>query len=133
MELTDDRKKCKTCVGNNNLFVPDTEGNCVLPPKIIKGCMHYDEDGKCTDCVGGYEKTADGSCKFINCPNGAKKKDHCLYCKPGYNLINDGTCIGYDRNSSSGRNQVKYALLLLLSLLFWKNSLYKNNLILKNL
>ena len=130
-ELTDDKKKCKTCVGNNEFFVPDAEGNCVI--QIIKGCLHYDKDGKCTDCGEEYEKTDEGGCIFKKCPNGEKTREYCRLCKAGYNQGSDGKCFRYDEseNSSSGRKKVKYAFLLLLSLLSWKNSLDKTNLILK--
>lgn len=122
LELSNDRKKCITCIGEGHI-VPDNEGNCILPPKIIKGCEDYDNDGKCIDCdEEDYEITADGSCKFKECPNGGNKREYCAICKVGYitEKDGDGTCIGYDgsKDSSSGRNQVKYAFLLLLSLLF---------------
>lgn len=122
IELTNDRTKCKTCKGHDHI-VPDAQGNCVLPPKIIKGCLYYDSEGKCTVCdEDDYEKTADGSCKFKECPNGENKREYCAICKVGYvrEKDGDGTCIGYDgsKDSSSGRNQVKYVFLLLLSLLF---------------
>lgn len=122
LELTNDRTKCKTCVGEGHI-VPDEQGNCILPSKIIKGCEDYDKEGKCIDCdEEDYEITAEGSCKFKECPNGGKKREYCVICKAGYyqEKGGDGTCIGYDgsKDSSSGRNQVKYAFLLLLSLLF---------------
>ena len=96
---TNDKTKCSKCVGG----ITPTDGNCILPSTLIKGCVKYGENGVCTKCEeDDYEPTNDGkSCKFIGCGEDSYKVEYCGLCKAGYYLDDDeedydGLCHGYD-------------------------------------
>jgi len=122
LKFDSSRNKCVICLGDIN---PDSDGKCNLPSPLIKGCIKYGSDKKCTECINegeDYELTA-GTCKVIDCKDGKKKYEYCLACKAGYYMEWDGErddyiCIGYDgsmdtsSSDSSSRNTVEYALLI---------------------
>ena len=113
-------EKCTKCIYD---ILPDTNGKCNLP--LIKGCVQYGSDGKCTQCERKYNayELKDGTCQFKECKEGEQKIEYCDECKAGYFESEDANdndiCIGYDgsmdtssSDSSSSRNKVEYALLI---------------------
>ena len=112
-------EKCTKCVYD---IPPDTDGKCNLP--LIKGCVQYGSDGKCTQCerkINAYE-LKDGTCQFKECKEGEQKIEYCDECKAGYfegeDANDNDICIGYDgsmdtsSSDSSSRHKVEYALLI---------------------
>ena len=90
---------------------------------MIKGCIQYGSDGKCTQCERNYNayELKDGTCQFKECKEGEKKFEYCDECKVGYfegeDANDNDICIGYDgsmdtSSDSSSRNKVEYALLI---------------------
>ena len=112
-------EKCISCVGG---IIPDANGKCNLPSPLIKGCIEYGSDGKCTTCKSvDYERTNDGGCQLIECEEGEYKYEYCGKCKAGYFDFEDKDdkhiCMGYDgstdtSSNSSSRNKVEYALII---------------------
>ena len=113
-------EKCTKCIYD---ILPDTNGKCNLP--LIKGCVQYGSDGKCTQCERKYNayELKDGTCQFKECKEGEQKIEYCDECKAGYfegeDANDNDICIGYDgsmdtssSDSSSSRNKVEYALLI---------------------
>lgn len=65
--LDETNKKCKTCIF---AIPPDSQGKCNLPSTLIKGCLEYSSDGKCTKCYEGneeYTPNSKGGCDFVGC------------------------------------------------------------------
>ena len=117
IELDPSKEKCSICLGG---IKADSEGKCTS--SLIKGCIEYGDDGKCIECEDedeDYDLTDDGTCKFIECKNGAKR-EYCGICKTGYYLEEEDDnlfCMGYDgsrdtSSDSSSRNNVEYALII---------------------
>ena len=115
-------EKCISCLGN---ISPDANGKCNLPSSLIKGCIRYGSNGKCTACQpNDYQPTDDGSCQLIECEEGEYKYKYCAQCKAGYFRTSDDDdnyiCMGYDgskdtsSSDSSTRNKVEYALIILI-------------------
>ena len=113
-------EKCTEC---SYEITPDANGKCNLPTQLIKGCIQYGSDGKCSKCKdeGVDYKLTDGTCKFIDCKDGGHKVEYCYECKPGYFEAEDENdndyCMGYDgsrdtSSDTSSRIQVEYALLI---------------------
>ena len=40
-------EKCNSCLGD---IIPDANGKCNLPSQLIKGCIKYENNGKCKTC-----------------------------------------------------------------------------------
>ena len=113
---------------------PDSEGKCNLPSTLIKGCIEYSSDGKCTKCYdqnnNKYKLNSNGGFDFVGCDEQTEYKyEYCRTCKVGYYRDEDENynyiCIGYDgsrdtsssgsgsgSSDSSSRNKVEYALLI---------------------
>ena len=74
-------EKCTKCIYD---ILPDTNGKCNLP--LIKGCVQYGSDGKCTQCERKYNayELKDGTCQFKECKEGEQKIEYCDECKAGY-------------------------------------------------
>ena len=109
--------ECKECLDGISL----SNGKCVAPEKIIKGCIQYDTKGKCTKC-GDYSYTFNnGNCNFNGCPTGQTKIEYCVMCEVGFYDDDDGLCVEYDgtKDTSKGMGiKIKYALLTLVILSF---------------
>lgn len=115
--LDSSKKKCSTCIAG---IIPDTNGNCILPSKLIEGCYSYESNGDCRYCYYNYKLSSDKkNCEYV-CTSG-KSIEYCGICKPGYTLDkDDGICLGYDGSkdsSSNERHKVQYALLSIILLL----------------
>ena len=97
LELDENKKKCSKCLFD---ITPDTNGNCILPSTLIKGCIQYGTDGKCITCSGFLyenELTSNGACNFTGCQKYQYKGEYCGMCKAGYDYEKDyNICIGYD-------------------------------------
>ena len=112
-------EKCTKCIYD---ILPDTNGKCNLP--LIKGCVQYGSDGKCTQCERNYNayELKDGTCQFKECKEGEQKIEYCDECKAGYfegeDANDNDICIGYDgsmdtsSSDSSSRYKVECALLI---------------------
>ena len=101
--------------------ISESNGKCVAPEKVIKGCVKYDTNGKCTDCYEGLYTFKNGNCDFIGCPTGYKKSEECGMCNVGFYEDDDGLCMGHDgtKDTSKGMGiKMKYALLALVILSF---------------
>ena len=120
LEADSKGEKCISCLRGCNR---DANGKCNLPSPLIKGCIEYGSDGKCTTCKSvDYERTNDGGCQLIECEEGEYKYEYCAKCKAGYFDFEDKDdkhiCMGYDgsmdtsSSDSSSRNKVEYALLI---------------------
>ena len=108
--------ECEECVTG----LPLLDGKCVAPEKIIKGCRHYDIKGKCTECDEDYTFN-NANCDFKGCSAKETKIEECVVCEAGFELENDGLCVGYDgtKDTSKGMGiKIKYALLTLVILSF---------------
>ena len=112
------KEKCGKCVGGLN---PNADGKCNIPSTPIKGCIDYNDNGKCKECENYYyEITVDGDCKFKGCKTGRHSEEVCAACKAGYYIDDDGLCTGYDGSkddpsvNSYNRIQIEYALLIII-------------------
>ena len=108
-----DEKVCKKC----DVFAKlDVNGKCILQ-NLIKGCIEYQNDGKCKSCQDGYEKVNGGeSCQYKDCSNG-KTVQYCFICQTGFEQDEDGKCIGYDGTkdtSLSNFNKIQPVILMLI-------------------
>ena len=108
-----DKTKCSLCIDKNS---PHDDGNCYIPSNLIKGCQHYDKDGKCLECEkDNYVKNGD-TCTFIECKNGKTKIEYCAACKKGYDDYEKGDlCINLadgSKDSSSTKNIIGYSMLI---------------------
>lgn len=117
---SNDNTKCTYCVGG---YAVDN-GKCIVPSTLIKGCIQYDKNGKCTSCDSDYEgPKTDGTCT-LTCGANEKKENYCYYCKKGFYLDKyDDICTSYvdgsKDTSSSLDKSLDYALLIfILALLF---------------
>ena len=109
--------ECDSCLEG---ISPSNEGKCVAPEKVIKGCIQYDTNGKCTECTY-YYTFKNGNCDFKGCSTGMKKISGCGMCNVGFELDDDGICIGFDgtKDTSKGMGiKMKYVLLALVILSF---------------
>ena len=115
---SNDETKCYNCV---DISMPNN-GNCIVPPTLIKGWTQYDTNGKCIVCYYGYN-IKEETCVFNKCPSGQIKYEYCLVCEAGYYFdYDEGLCVGYDgtKDKNAGSitgNQNVFILILLLSLL----------------
>ena len=90
---TNDQNKCAKCLGILNEPV---EGKCIAPTTWVKGCVKYDEKGKCRHC--GYDtEPVENKCDYsVTCETGEKKVEYCLSCEAGFYADYDNLCVGYD-------------------------------------
>ena len=115
LQLDDSKKKCSECLAG---IIPDDEGKCTLPSKLIEGCEEYEKNGDCRTCAYKYKLSSDKKKCEYQC-TGGKSIEYCGICKPGY-YDDDGICLGYDGSkdsSSNERHKVQYALLSIILLL----------------
>jgi hypothetical protein len=108
--------ECEECLK----ILSSSNGKCVAPEKIIKGCAKYDTKGKCTECADDYT-FKNGNCDFNSCSDRETKIEMCGICEAGFDLDDAGLCIGYDgtKDTSTGMGiKIKYALLALVILSF---------------
>lgn len=108
-----DKNKCKTCIDEHP---PHDDGKCYIPANLIKGCTHYDKDGKCLECyTNGYVKNGD-TCTLKECKNGETKTEYCAVCKKGYDIYESGDlCVNLadgSKDSSSTKIIVDYSMLI---------------------
>ena len=115
--LASNENECIECLEG----ISKSNGKCVAPEKVIKGCEQYDSNGKCTECDEEFYTFKNGNCEFNGCSNGWKKTEWCGMCNVGFYMDDDGLCMGYDgtKDTSKGMGiKMKYALLALVILSF---------------
>ena len=107
--------ECVDCLSYISLL----NGKCVAPEKFIKGCINYDNKGKCTECDDDFYTFNNGNCNFNSCSKGLSKKEMCDICEVGFHEDSDGWCVGFDGTKDTSKGMgIKYALLALVILSF---------------
>ena len=109
--LNSNENKCERCLKG----ISKSNGECVAPEKIIKGCVDYDTKGKCTECDEDFYTFNNGNCNFNGCPTGQTKIEGCGMCEVGFYFDEDELlCVGYDGTKDTSKGMgIKYALLAL--------------------
>ena len=106
---------CEECLYGISLL----NGECVVPEKIIKGCVQYDTNGKCIECEEDFYTFNNGNCNFSGCSKGLTKIEYCGMCEVGFYEDDDGWCVGFDGTKDTCKGMgIKYALLALVILSF---------------
>ena len=111
VEVSDSNEnECVDCLEGISI----SNGECVAPEKIIKGCEKYDINGKCTECADFYTFN-NGNCNFNGCSKGLTKIKYCGMCEVGFYFDEDELlCVGYDGTKDTSKGMgIKYALLAL--------------------
>lgn len=54
------------------------EGKCIAPTTWVKGCVKYDEKGKCRHCGYDTEPVENKCDNSVTCETGEKKIEYCL-------------------------------------------------------
>ena len=114
-----DETKCDSCVDYISM---EKDGECIVAPTLIKGCTEYNSEGKCVKCDDDEYTFQKGNCVFQTCSSSEIKYEYCKVCEPGFDVDDDGLCVGYDgtKDKNAGSitgNQNVFILILLLSLL----------------
>ena len=122
--LTGDATKCFDCAGFTQKI--NDGKKCKLIEPFMEGCSNYDFYGICNDCEIGYDETiidtesGEVTCTFKPCKDGDVELEYCPNCEDGYytDITNDGKCKAFPKEDNSKRNEVRYALLLLMIIMF---------------
>ena len=90
---TNDQNKCAKCLG---ILADPVDGKCIAPATWVKGCVKYDEKGKCRHCGYDTEPVENKCDNSVTCETGEKKVEYCLAWEAGFYADYDNICVGYD-------------------------------------